>query len=534
MKRKLFKSMIAAGAVAMICACGDDSASSNPATPIADNGCAKAVVTADAWLLNNWVIYADGNVTDLAGNAIGYFDAGIVMDLNGAPLAQNVNLADLTACAANASINPDTGLPVKLSSSSEASNPGDPTNPTSSAGANPGDPTNPTSSAGANPGDPTNPTSSAGGTDPTDPTSSAGTEPVETSSSSVEPVKPSGNPEEDIKKYPVASYKNLLAAGSTQKGWNSRYWDSCKPHCSWMDNVDTSSQAAYAAAGYTVRNCNIHDVEIPTFTLSKGLERYWWGMEGVPSSCEVGAGGSFTCTDMAPIKVNDTLSYGFVAGPSNQGCGKCYHLQYDGSTSNMGNGGPDVKDTHLALKGKHMIVMASNIGHDVDASSTQFDLLVPGGGVGIFNALSTQIGKSPEDLGSNNGGVLSYCMQKLGYWQVTKEQYQECVIEKCEAVFDSTVWPHLNRGCKWLATFFEAADNPSFVWEEVECPQYLVDKYRTTLSLELETNVLYSDKWDNYKGDGQFITTDACSRTPDAQGQYCDPDQLAADKAKSY
>ena len=59
MKRKLMKSMIAAGAVAMICACGDDSASSNPATPIADNACAKAVVMADAWLLNNWVIYAD-------------------------------------------------------------------------------------------------------------------------------------------------------------------------------------------------------------------------------------------------------------------------------------------------------------------------------------------------------------------------------------------------------------------------------------------------------------------------------------------
>ena len=529
MKRKLFKSMIAAGAVAMICACGDDSASSgasdqplpglssdstnpqnpglssantdpqNPTSsatePVADNPCNKLVLTSTAWLLNvdtEWLIYADGNVTDLAGNAIGYFDAGVVMDLNGVPLAQNVDLTVLPVCQPNATVDPQTGEVTVVSSSS------------------------------------------VGGTNPTDPTSSAGTEPVETSSSSVEPVKPSGNPEEDIKKYPVASYKNLLATGTTQKGWNSRYWDSCKPHCSWMDNVDTSSQAAYAAAGYTVRNCNIHDVEIPTFTLSKGLERYWWGMEGVPSSCEVGAGGSFTCTDMAPIKVNDTLSYGFVAGPSNQGCGKCYHLQYDGSTSNMGNGGPDVKDTHLALKGKHMIVMASNIGHDVDASSTQFDLLVPGGGVGIFNALSTQIGKSPEDLGSNNGGVLSYCMQKLGYWQVTKEQYQECVIEKCEAVFDSTVWPHLNRGCKWLATFFEAADNPSFVWEEVECPQYLVDKYRTTLSLELETNVLYSDKWDNYKGDGQFITTDACSRTPDAQGQYCDPDQLAADKAKSY
>ncbi len=361
---------------------------------------------------------------------------------------------------------------------------------------------------------------------------SSATAPV-VSSSSAEPVKPTGNPEEDIKKYPVASYTNLLATGTTQKGWNSRYWDSCKPHCSWMDNVDTSSQAAYAAAGYTSRNCNIHDIEIPTFTLSRGLERYWWGMEGVPSSCVVGAGGAFTCTDMAPIQVNDTLSYGFVAGPSNQGCGKCYHLQYDGSTSNMGDNGPDVKDTHKALKGKHMIVMASNIGHDVDASSTQFDLLVPGGGVGIFNALSTQVGKAPEELGNNDGGILTYCMQKLGYWQVTKEQYQECVLDMCESVFDSTQWPHMNRGCKWLATFFEAADNPSFVWEEVECPQYLVDKYRTTISLELETNVLYSEKWDNYKG-GDFITTDACSRTKNAQGEFCDPNQLAADKAKSY
>ena len=123
MKRKLFKSMIAAGAVAMICACGDDSASSNPATPIADNGCAKAVVTADAWLLNNWVIYADGNVTDLAGNAIGSFDAGVVMDLNGAPLAQNVNLADLTMCSANATVDPQTGVIEKFSSSSVTTDP---------------------------------------------------------------------------------------------------------------------------------------------------------------------------------------------------------------------------------------------------------------------------------------------------------------------------------------------------------------------------------------------------------------------------
>ena len=478
MKYKLFKTMVAASAVAMICACGDDSAS-NTVNNI-NMGDSSASVPSD--------------VTQLSSAGTNPNDPG-------------------------------------TTTSSASTNPNDPNTTTSSASTNPNDPNTTTSSASTNPNDPNNTTSSASDVVPN---SSADTGPVEISSSSAEPVKTTGNPEEDIKKYPVASYKNLLAAGSTQKGWNSRYWDSCKPHCSWMDNVDTSSQDAYAAAGYTARNCNIHDVEIPTFTLSKGLERYWWGMEGVPSSCVIGAGGSFTCTDMAPIKVNDTLSYGFVAGPSNQGCGKCYHLQYDGSTNNKGNDGPDVKETHIALKGKHMIVMASNIGHDVDPNSTQFDLLVPGGGVGIFNALSTQIGKSPEELGSNDGGVLSYCMQKLGYWQVTKEQYQECVIEKCDVVFDSTTWPHLNRGCKWLATFFEAADNPSFVWEEVECPQYLVDKYRTTISLELETNVLYSEKWDNYKGDGQYITTDACSSTKNENGEYCDPAQLEADKAKSY
>lgn len=517
MKHPFYKSLVAAGAVAMagLVACGDDSSSPNsPAQPPVSNACTGIVATQRVSVIDlgtaKLLVYpidisGVGQVTLADGTPYGTYDGAFIYDLKGAQVMAAGYADMVNKCEATATVTPGGEVVPNSSASVPVTDPIPGTDPASSASVPSVDPV---------PG-------------------SSATTPVASSSSS-EPVKPTGNPEEDIKKYPVASYTNLLAAGTTQKGWNSRYWDSCKPHCSWMDNVDTSSQAAYAAAGYTSRNCNINDIEIPTFTLSRGLERYWWGMEGVPSSCEVGAGGAFTCTDMAPIQVNDTLSYGFVAGPSNQGCGKCYHLQYDGSTNNgAATGNPDVKDTHLALKGKHMIVMASNIGHDVDAGTTQFDLLVPGGGVGIFNALSTQIGKAPEELGSNNGGILSYCMQKLGYWQVTKEQYQECVMDMCESVFDSTQWPHMNRGCKWLATFFEAADNPSFVWEEVECPQYLVDKYRTTLSLELETNVLYSEKWDNYKG-GDFITTDACSRTPNAQNEYCDPEQLAADKAKSY
>ena len=331
--------MIAAGAVAMIYACGDDAASSNPVDPIADNACAKAVVTADAWLLNNWVIYADGNVTDLTGTAVGYFDSatGVVMDLAGAPLAQNVNLADLTACAANATVDPNTGAIEKFSSSSEASNPGDPTNPTSSAENNGQNPTDPTSSADS--GNPTDPTSSAGGTEPSDPTSSTGAEPVETSSSSAEPVKTTGNPEEDIKKYPVPTLKNILGNGTS--GWNTRYWDACKPHCSQTSTDGAegkpkiNTQAEYEASHYTARVCNIHDIEIPSFTYSKGLERYWIGIQNTPNACDEAqpaTGGGFTCTDMAPVAVNDTLAYAFVAGSdATTSCGKCFHLQYDGS-----------------------------------------------------------------------------------------------------------------------------------------------------------------------------------------------------------
>ena len=543
MKRKLFKSILTASAVAMICACGDDSsASSNPVNPITDSACAKVVVTADnAWVFNTGtadvVIYADGNVTDAAGQPFGHFDSatGVVMDLNGAPIATGVDVAALTACAANATVDPNTGAIEKFSSSSEASNPGDPTNPTSSAENNGQNPTDPTSSADS--GNPTDPTSSAGGTEPTDPTSSTGAEPVETSSSSAEPVKTTGNPEEDIKKYPVPTLKNILGNGTS--GWNTRYWDACKPHCSQTSTDGAegkpkiNTQAEYEASHYTARVCNIHDIEIPSFTYSKGLERYWIGIQNTPNACDEAqpaTGGGFTCTDMAPVAVNDTLAYAFVAGSdATTSCGKCFHLQYDGSFKDA-SGSNAPKATHKALKGKHIIVMASNIGHDVKPG--QFDLMVPGGGPGIFNALNLMVDRSDIEWGAQYGGFLTYCQQKIGY-DKGLEDYQSCVSDMCNAAFGDSKYPNLLRGCLWFSNWYMAADNPTYQWEEVECPQYLIDKYSTTISTSIETKILFQSDWSKYKG-GDFITTDACSKTPNAQGEYCDPDQLAADKAKSY
>ena len=265
----------------------------------------------------------------------------------------------------------------------------------------------------------------------------------------------SGSGVMDPNGYEVMNYATILGNGKT--GWSSRYWDACKPHCSWPGNVDTSSQAAYEAMHYTARNCNINDYEIPAYTLSKNVQQYWVGFAGTNSACEnSNRGGAFTCTDMAPVAVNDTLAYGFVAGPGSMTtCGKCFHLQFNGE-----NHDNQIKATHKALKGKHMIVMTSNIGHDVQ--NGQFDLMVPGGGVGIYDALSSQIGVASSELGAQYGGLLSACQQTLGY-DNTVAKYQECIISKCDALF--TKHENLLRGCKWFAEWYMAADNPTYNWE---------------------------------------------------------------------
>ena len=511
MKRKLFKSILTASAVAMICACGDDANSSgasdqqplsglssetsnpqnqqnpglssaitdpqNPTSsstePVADNPCNKLVLTSAAWLLNvgtEWLIYSDGSVTDFAGNNVGLYADGVINNVAGEPVMQNVDLTVLPICQPNATVDPKTGEVTVVSSSS------------------------------------------VGGTNPT---SSTGTTPVESSSSVNTNPDLDANGFPTIESYgepPAAYTKDILSNGKT--GWSSRYWDACKPHCSWLSSVDTTSEETYQAGGTVARNCNIHDVEVPAFTLGHAVQQYWMGYEGTNSACvNENAGGTYTCTDMAPIQVNENLSYGYVAAPGGQfggGCGKCFHLQFNG-----GNHANDVKATHKALKGKHMIVMASNIGYDVEEG--QYDMLVPGGGVGAFNALSMQIGVPASGLGANGGGFLTECQASLG-WDNTVEAYQECVIKKCDEVFKD--WPNLLRGCRWYAEWYMAADNPTYNWEEVECPQYLIDHYMTTFNTTKENRWRWKDDWSDYKKGDELETQDCLT---DEYPQGCAP-----------
>ena len=45
-----------------------------------------------------------------------------------------------------------------------------------------------------------------------------------------------------------------------------------------------------------------------------------------------------------------------------------------------------------------------------------------------------------------------------------------------------------------------AADNPTYNWEEVECPQYLVDKYKSSYNTTRRNDFAPHDSWADYTG----------------------------------
>lgn len=64
-----------------------------------------------------------------------------------------------------------------------------------------------------------------------------------------------------------------------------------------------------------------------------------------------------------------------------------------------------------------------------------------------------------------------------------------------------------------------AADNPTYQWEEVECPQYLLDHYLTTLNKEKSNRYRWHDDWSTYNG--EELETQECLTEKYPQG--CGP-----------
>jgi len=216
------------------------------------------------------------------------------------------------------------------------------------------------------------------------------------------------------------------------QGWATRYWDCCKPACGWPQNVGGRTP---------IQSCTQDDQPLSD-TKAK-------------NACESG-GVAYMCHALEPWAVSATLSYGYAAvNKGSDYCGKCYQLQFTGGSHNS-----NVDAGSKALVGKTMIVQAINNG-GVDAN--QFDLLVPGGGVGLLDACSKQWGT--KDLGEQYGGFFLKCQKDNNF---DYEKSKACAKAKCDSVFANK--PELRTGCEWFTDWFGAPDNPAVLYKEVTCP----------------------------------------------------------------
>lgn len=236
----------------------------------------------------------------------------------------------------------------------------------------------------------------------------------------------------------------VIPGGASGSGWATRYWDCCKPSCSWTENAGRGNEAKMcSASGNKISNAN------------------------ETSICNGGV--AATCTSQIPIIVNDNLAYAFAAVPASNGgaCGKCFMLTFDGT------GKYETKAPQQSLKGKKLVVMASNVGTDV--SQGQFDIMIPGGGVGIFNGCSA-FGWGSQ--GQQYGGLLSDCETEVGYSKsgtALTNARKQCLTNKCNTVFSKD--SQAKQGCLFLANWMNAAGNPNHTYQEVECPAALKAQY---------------------------------------------------------
>ena len=226
-----------------------------------------------------------------------------------------------------------------------------------------------------------------------------------------------------------------VSGGKSGSGYATRYWDCCKPHCAWPEHGGKASTC-------DARGNKISD-------------------KSAGSMCDGGNAG--ICRNQFPIIVNDQLAFAFAATPGGESnCGKCFDLQF------TGEGKYASTSLHKSLVGKHLIVMSNNVGYDV--AGGQFDVMIPGGGYGIFDGCSAKMGWGSQ--GSQYGGLLDQCETESNY---KSDKYKSCLQNKCAASFSSD--PEAKEGCLFLANWLNAAGNPLLTYKEVECPQELLDRY---------------------------------------------------------
>lgn len=203
------------------------------------------------------------------------------------------------------------------------------------------------------------------------------------------------------------------AAQASGSGTTTRYWDCCKPSCAWPGKINL------AAGSSPVQTCDIKNNPLTDPNASSGCS----------------GGTAYQCSSESPWVVNDDLAYGYAAvniqgGTEASWCCACYELTF--------TSGP--------VAGKKMIVQATNTGSDLVGN--QFDISMPGGGVGIFNGCTNEWGAPSAGWGAQYGGISD--------------------VSACSSFPEA-----LQEGCKWRFGWFMGADNPSISFTHVACPAAL-------------------------------------------------------------
>jgi len=221
-------------------------------------------------------------------------------------------------------------------------------------------------------------------------------------------MKSSGAPPSGTTSGPTSQYLSEPANGKT-----TRYWDCCKVSCGWNGKAPFSG---------------------PVQSCAKN------GRDSIDINAQSGCGGgpSYACNANQPWAVNDNLAYGFAAAhlsgkSESDWCCACYELKF----------------TDGAANGKTFVVQVTNTGGDL--GENHFDLMIPGGGVGLFNGCTGQWGAPQDGWGAKYGGVSS------------KDQCNQLPGE-------------LQSGCNWRFDWFKNADNPAMSFRRVKCPAELTQK----------------------------------------------------------
>lgn len=428
------------------------------------------------------VEFDDGSVTDIQGNNIGTVDeGGNVVGDNGEIIAENPDAPAVTSSASgtnptSAGTNPGTNPGGNSAASTSSNSSGTHNTPTSSAAAQQSGQCDgqcydtPSGKCVAYYDNQKGPHDEQYAYDKSctmncyyDPTGkdckSMGGGTVTPQSSASQPQNPgqssSSKPKSSSSKNNQTQSSSSKANGTTPnfkiknggksgQGWGSRYWDCCKPHCAWSGK-----------GGPIARTCNAQGQQ-----LTKGDDNN-------KSICDGGNAG--VCSNQAPFVVNDNLAYAFAAGPGNEyagKCGSCFLLTFNGNSQHT----TDARTQ--ALKGKQMVIMISNIGYDVNGN--QFDIMIPGGGVGAFDGCNPLWGIDQE---ARDGGFLKSCGgdQKLES-SAAVSQVQSCLEQKCRSKFANK--SDAMAGCLFHAQWLMAANNPQFTFQELEsCPSELEARY---------------------------------------------------------